>query len=88
VLYCPSPPSAISLCSSFPDAAVTTQIKITMGDCSVGLQQVLRKHNLDLDEGSHILCDAYGASYVHGDVHMQGDVRGDVTQVPTRPVDG
>jgi len=54
----------------------------TMGDCSVGLQQVLRKHNLDLDEGSHILCDAYGASYVYGDVHMQGDVRGDMTQVP------
>jgi len=54
----------------------------TMGDCSVGLQQVLRKHNLGLDEGSHILCDAYGASHVYGDVHMQGDVRGDVTQVP------
>jgi len=56
--------------------------KKTMGDCSVGLQQVLRKHNLRLDEGSHILCDAYGASHVYGDVHMQGDVRRDVTQVP------
>jgi hypothetical protein len=54
----------------------------TMGDCSVGLQQVLQKHNLRLDEGSHILCDTYGASHVYGDVHMQGDVRGDVTQVP------
>jgi len=53
-----------------------------MGDCSVGLQQVLRKHNLRLDEGSHILCDAYGASHVYDNVHMQGDVRGDVTQVP------
>ena len=47
-----------------------------------GLQQVLRKHNLHLDERSHILCDAYCASHMYGDVHMQGDVRGDVTQVP------
>jgi len=56
--------------------------KKTMGDCRVGLQQVLRKHNLCLSEGSHILGDAYGASHVYGDVHMQGDVRGEVTQVP------
>jgi len=56
--------------------------KKTMGDCSVGLQQVLRKHNLRPDEGSHILCDTFCASHVYGDVHMQGDVRGDVTQVP------
>jgi len=53
-----------------------------MGDCSVGLQQVFHKHNLDFDDGSHILCNAYGASHVYGDVHMKGDVRGDVTQVP------
>jgi len=53
-----------------------------MGDCSVGLQQVLRKHNLRLDEGSHILCDAFGATFVYGNNHMQGDVKGDVTQVP------
>jgi len=53
-----------------------------MGDCSVGLQQVLRKHDLRLDEGSHILCDAYCASHVYDDVHMQSDVRGDVEQVP------
>ena len=56
--------------------------KNTMDDYSVGLQQVFRKHNLRLHEGSHILCDAYGASHLYGDVHMQGDVRGDVTQVP------
>jgi len=56
--------------------------KKTMGDCSVGLQQVLRKHNLRLDKGSHILIDAFCASHVYGDVHMQGNVRGDVTQVP------
>jgi len=56
--------------------------KKTMGDCSVGLQQVLRKLNLRLEEGSHILIDTFGASHVYGDVHMQGDVRGDVTQVP------
>jgi len=50
--------------------------KKTVGDCSVGLQQVLRKHDLRLDEQSHIMCDAYGASHVYGDVDMQGDVRG------------
>jgi len=48
----------------------------------VGLQQVLRKLKLRLDEGSHILCDAYGASHVYDDVQMQGDARGDVKQVP------
>jgi len=56
--------------------------KKTMGDCSAGLQQVLRKHNLRLDEQSHILCDAFGASHVYDDLHMQGDARGEVTQAP------
>jgi len=53
-----------------------------VGDWSVGLQQVLRKHKLRLDEGSHILCDTFCASHVYGNVHMQGDVEGGVTQVP------
>jgi len=46
------------------------------GRLHVGLQQVLRKHNLRLDEGSHILRDAFCASHVYGNVHMQGEWRG------------
>ena len=56
--------------------------KKTMDNCSVGLHQVLRKHDLCLDDQSHTLGDAYGASDVYGDVQMQGDTRGEVMQVP------
>ena len=65
-----------------------TGAKKTMGECSVGLQQVFRQHNVYLDEQSHILGDVYGASHVYSDVHMQGKARREATQVPVLGAEG